>query len=122
MIVLLVALGGALGALARHGLMLLAASLVPPSFPYGTFAVNVIGCFVFGLSVGLAEARGGMPPDVRAFLLVGVLGGFTTFSTYAHDSFLLIRNGAGLPALLNAAGQIVVGLVALWGGWTWMRA
>ena len=66
-------------------------------FPVGTFAVNVVGCVVFGAIVGAAEHRFVLTPEARAFLLVGVLGGFTTFSSYAYESFALMQDGQSLP-------------------------
>jgi CrcB protein len=115
--VLLVALGGALGAAARYGLTLAAARLLPGHFPFGTFFVNAIGCAAFGAIVGTVEARGALTPASRAFWLAGVLGGFTTFSSYAWESFVLSRGGAVGLAALNVAGQVIVGLAAVALGW-----
>jgi CrcB protein len=78
---LLVAAGGALGATARFLLTDLVHRVTSPFFPWGTFIVNVSGCFVFGLVAGLGDARGVVTPNVRAFVLVGILGGYTTFSS-----------------------------------------
>jgi CrcB protein len=114
---LLVALGGALGSAARYGVNLLAAQWLPASFPFGTFLVNAIGCATFGLLAGIGESRGVMTPSLRAFCFVGVLGGFTTFSSYANDSFMLARGGAWGLMLLNTLGQVVVGLAAVALGW-----
>ena len=110
--VLLVAVGGALGSMARYGLTQLVTGLVPHAFPFGTFLVNAIGCAVFGLIAGAGEARGLLTPAVRAFVLIGILGGFTTFSSYAFDAVTLARGGAWGFAALNTVGQVVVGLCA----------
>jgi fluoride exporter len=120
--VLLVALGGALGSVARYGLSGFVHRYAPPSFPYGTFVVNVAGCLAFGLIAGLVEARSVISPAARTFLLIGVLGGFTTFSSYAFETFALLRDVEIGRALVNAAGQVVVGLLVLWLGYVLARA
>jgi fluoride exporter len=117
MSVLLVALGGAVGSAARFGLTIAAARLLPAGFPFGTFLVNAIGCAVFGAIAGVAEARGTLTPSARAFWLTGVLGGFTTFSSYAWESFDLSRGGSVALAAINVAGQVIVGLTAVAIGW-----
>jgi CrcB protein len=114
---LIVAAGGALGSAARYGTSHLAGLLLPTSFPYGTFLVNAIGCFVFGAIAGFAEGRGALTPEARLFWLVGVLGGFTTFSSYAYDTVVLARGGALPMALVNALGQVVVGVAFVLLGW-----
>jgi CrcB protein len=114
---LLVGLGGALGSMARYGMNQAAALWLPPGVPYATFLVNAIGCGVFGVLAGLGERTGAMTPPLRAFCLVGVLGGFTTFSSYSYESFALAREGAWGLAALNVAGQVVVGLGAVAAGW-----
>ena len=90
--------------------------LTPGLFPYGTFVVNVVGCLLFGLIIGLAESRLTLGPTGRAFVLIGVLGGFTTFSSFTYESFELLRDGQVLQAAANVAGQVVVGFLALWAG------
>ncbi len=119
---LLVGIGGALGSIARYGLNQAAALWLPAGFPFGTVLVNAIGCAIFGLLAGLGERSGVMTPALRAFCLTGVLGGLTTFSTYAHDSFALARDGAFALALLNTIGQVIVGLAAVAVGWWAARA
>jgi CrcB protein len=86
-------------------------------FPFGTFAVNVVGCLVFGLIAGAAEQRVQIAPELRLFLLVGILGGFTTFSSYAFESFALVRDGQFAWAGLNIVGQVVAGLAGMWAGY-----
>lgn len=85
-------------------------------FPWGTLAVNIGGCFVIGLLFGLGETRQLFSPQARLFLLVGVLGGFTTFSTFGLESFNLLRDGEAARALANVALHIIVGLGAVWAG------
>jgi CrcB protein len=116
MMVLLVAIGGALGSVARYGVTQLAGAILPASFPFGTFLVNAVGCAIFGLIAGAGEARGFLTPAVRAFCFVGVLGGFTTFSSYGYDSFALARGGAWGFAIANTVGQVIVGLAAVAAG------
>ena len=110
----LVFLGGGIGASLRH-LLGGAAQAFSRSvtFPWGTFAVNVSGCFVIGLLAGLAEERGVPSGNVRTFLFVGVLGGYTTFSSFGNETINLLRGGEALAAAANAGGQLVLGLLAV---------
>jgi CrcB protein len=114
--VLLIAIGGAIGSVGRYYLSSMVHRVIDASFPVGIATVNVLGCTIFGILVGAAEQRVSLSPDARAFLLVGVLGGFTTFSTYAFDSVVLMRDGQWGLALLNMIGQVVLGVTALWAG------
>jgi CrcB protein len=91
-------------------------------FPFGTFSVNLLGCFLIGLLAGLAEYRGLFTPELRALLLVGFLGGFTTFSTFGFESVQLIRDGEFMLAGLNVVGQVILGLVGVWLGFVLARA
>lgn len=115
--ILLVGIGGAIGAVARYLLGGAVHRFIPGFFPYGTFVVNVIGCLAFGLVVGLAESRFVIGPAARAFVLIGILGGFTTFSSFIFESVELLRGGQILPAAANVAGQVIIGFVALWAGY-----
>jgi CrcB protein len=125
MLWLSIAVGGALGAMARHAIN----AAIPPRpgvlFPIGIFAVNLIGCFAIGLLAGLLEAERIRLGDLsRMFLVVGLLGGFTTFSSYSYDSYTLLRGGHAGLALMNIGGQVGFGLAALWLGYhagTWRR-
>jgi fluoride exporter len=110
----LVAVGGAIGSVLRYVLSTLVLRTSGTLFPAGTFAVNVVGCVVFGAIVGAAEQRFVLTPEARAFLLVGVLGGFTTFSSYAFESFALMQDGQLLTAAVNIVGQVVAGLLGFW--------
>ena len=115
---LLIAIGGAIGSVARFLFSSLVQRLVPTLFPFGTFAVNIAGCIVFGLIAGVAaRERVALAPEARAFLLTGVLGGFTTFSTFAFESVHLLSDGQFLWAATNIAGQVVAGLAGLWMGY-----
>jgi CrcB protein len=115
---LAVAVGGALGSVARHAvnhLMHSRWSLM--TFPAATVVVNVLGCAVIGLLAGLV-ASGRLPMRFywREFVFVGILGGFTTFSTFALDTLTLARTGASIGAVLNVVGQVGLGLLATLAG------
>ena len=115
---LLVALGGAVGALARYGVALVGLRWGGPGVPWGTWAANALGCLLIGLALPLVKAE-----DARLAVLVGGLGAFTTFSTYAADTVLLWEAGRPGLALANAAGSVVVGVafvaLGLWAGRQW---
>ncbi len=114
--ILLVGAGGFLGSIARYGLGGLVQDRAGASFPLGTLVVNVVGCFVIGLVSELAETRGFLTPESRAFLVIGVLGGFTTFSAFGNETLNLLRERdlalAGANVLLN----VVLSLGAVWLG------
>jgi fluoride exporter len=114
---IMVALGGAAGASGRYAVGLLATHLTRGGFPWGTFAVNLTGSFVLGVLAALMAFTWSPSPELRAFLVVGVLGGFTTFSAFSLDVVLLIERGRlGLAAvyvlatLLLSVGGLFAGL------------
>jgi CrcB protein len=112
-----VATGGALGSMARHGVNLLFAHVLERAVPYATAAVNVIGSLVIGLLAALiATGRLHMSPEMRTFVFVGILGGFTTFSSFMLDTFTLGHGGEHALAFWNVALQTVFGLAAVWVG------
>ncbi|MCG8373599.1 MAG: fluoride efflux transporter CrcB [Balneolales bacterium] len=114
--------GGFLGAVYRYLLAnLLQNHFKPEQFPVGIFVVNVLGCFLIGLLAGIFEARNLMNTELRLFVFAGLLGGFTTFSTFINDSFLLGKEGEFLAALLNVGGQVLVGLLFVWLGYLLVR-
>lgn len=115
----LVACGGGLGAAGRYGLDLAVRQWWPSvaaRFPVGILLVNVLGCLVFGVLVGAAGGISAMTPERRLFLLTGVLGGFTTFSTFGHDTAQLLGSGSGGLALLNALASVLIGVAAVFAG------
>ncbi len=117
--VVLVGVGSLIGGVLRYGLSTwVYKALDNPWFPYGTLAVNLLGCLLIGLLSGLAEARAAFTPQARLFLFVGVLGGFTTFSSFALETFALARDSENLAALANIGLQTVLGLFAVWLGHT----
>lgn len=110
---LLVASGGALGALCRYGLSGFVHRFLPADYPFGTTAVNVLGCFLFGLVWIMADERYLIRAEGRIFLLAGFMGAFTTFSTYIFETGQLMRNFQWLYAGLNLTCQIILGFLAL---------
>ncbi len=116
---LAVGVGGFFGAIIRY---LLAVSvdeyIKPDQFPFGIFIVNIIGCLMIGLLAGIFEFKGWMNVELRLFVFVGFLGGFTTFSTFINDTFLLSREGEMIAALLNVGGQVLLGLLFVWVGYS----
>ncbi|HVS10221.1 MAG TPA: fluoride efflux transporter CrcB [Planctomycetota bacterium] len=119
---LLVVAGGSLGALARYGLSGLAHRLYGGTLPVGTLAVNVLGCLLAGSAMSLIEDRQALSSEARTFLLIGVLGAFTTFSSFGYETLALLRSGENGRALLNVAANVVLGLGAVWIGWGATRA
>ena len=116
--IILVGIGGFIGAVFRFLLSGFVHRLVPLSeFPFGTLAVNVAGCLLIGLLNGLAENRQIIGPELRLFLMIGVLGGFTTFSAFGYETLVLIRDAEFLRALGNVFLQVFFGLVAVWLGY-----
>jgi CrcB protein len=110
----LVAIGGAIGSVSRSLFSTFVLRVTGSLLPVGTFAVNVVGCVAFGAIVGAAEHRFVLTPEARAFLLVGILGGFTTFSSYTFETFTLMQDGQFAAAAFNIAGQVVAGLLGFW--------
>ena len=115
---ILVGSGGFAGALLRYGLSGFVHRRLPlATFPYGTLAVNVIGCLSIGIIAGLAESRQLFGPELRTFALVGLLGGFTTFSTFGYETIAMARDGETLRAATNVGVQVIACLASVWFGW-----
>ena len=105
---LIVFLGAGVGGAARHGVNVLSARLVGTGFPTGTLVVNALGCLLMGLIAGTFAFRGHLPQEMRLFLTTGILGGFTTFSTFSLDAALLWERGeTGLAALYVGASLVL---------------
>ena len=120
---LLVGLGGFIGAASRYGVVLGVSRLLgQPSFPWGVLAVNVVGSLLIGVLAGLAESRQLFGSGARLFLFVGVLGGFTTFSAITNDTLTLLRNAAYLSAAANVLLTVALGLAAVAVGYAAARA
>lgn len=122
---LLVGVGGFVGSVLRYWVSGWVQQVTASAgFPFGTLAVNLLGCLVIGFLSQLADVRGVFTPETRALVFVGVLGGFTTFSTFSNETFNLFRDNEVFSALTNLALQIVLGLGAVWLGrtlayWIW---
>lgn len=116
--VFLVFVGAGFGGVLRHGVNLAAARLFGTSFPWGTLTVNVVGSLVMGLAAGYFAFRDGMnwTQHARLFLTTGVLGGFTTFSTFSLDVAVLLERGETGSALIYAMASLVVSVLALFAG------
>ncbi|MEK7381298.1 MAG: fluoride efflux transporter CrcB [Gemmatimonadota bacterium] len=114
---LIVGLGGFLGAVLRFGTGTAVTRYLPPiSFPVGTLLVNWLGCLVIGMALGIIDVRGSFTGNVRLFMMVGLLGGFTTFSAFGAETLLLWRDGGTVRAALNILAQVVGGLALAWLG------
>lgn len=113
---LLIGLAGAAGAVLRAVLTGLATRLCGADFPWGTLAVNLLGCFACGLIWALIHRRGVVPVDVEHVLLVGLLGGFTTYASFALQTTELVSAGRPLAAAAYVGGTNLLGLAAVWAG------
>lgn len=117
--VFIVGLGGFLGSALRYLVGGWAQQLSKSlDFPYGTLTVNLIGCFVIGFLGELAETRGIFTPETRLLVFIGLLGGFTTFSSFGNDTLNLARSGQMFNALINVAVNVIFGLLLVWAGRT----
>lgn len=116
LLVLAVALGGAAGALARYGLDRFIEHHLLTVFPWSTFVINITGCFAAGLAVVLLVDRHDTPDWVRTGIVVGFLGAYTTFSTFAQESHDLLSQGHAALGVADAAGSVVVGIAAVVAG------
>jgi len=116
MLYLIVFVGAGIGGAMRHGVNVGAARLFGFGFPFGTFIVNVVGSFAMGLLAGFFIYRPGVPQHVRLFLTTGILGGFTTFSSFSLDAALLIERHAYALAAGYIVGSVAAGLSALFFG------
>jgi len=115
----LVGSGGFVGAVFRYGLSgLVQRSLPMATFPYGTLAVNMLGCLLIGAGVGLADSRQLFGPEARLFAFIGMLGGFTTYSTFGYETFALLRDAEFLRAILNVSIHVLLGLAMVLAGYT----
>lgn len=121
-ILLCIGFGGFCGAIARYLISGWAHRLYQAGvFPVGTLAVNVVGCLVIGAVMSLFESRGGFDPALRAVLVIGFLGAFTTFSSFGYETVELMRDGQMMLAGLNVVGNFILGIGAVFLGWTMVR-
>jgi CrcB protein len=120
--ILLIALGSALGGVGRYWLSGVVAARVGETFPWGTLVVNVIGSALIGVLAALGDsARVGLPPEARQFLMVGVLGGFTTFSSFSLQTLRLMQDGDWTRAAGNVMLSVALCLVAVAAGYRLAR-
>ena len=112
----LVAVGSAIGGCARYGVGLAIARRSASLFPWGTFLVNVTGCFAIGLFMAVAAERLALDPRWRLFIAIGVCGGYTTFSSFAYETTKLVEGREYAFAAANVVGSSLAGLAAVWLG------
>jgi CrcB protein len=115
---LLVGAGGMLGSLLRHWLGSAVQARASTPFPYGTLTVNLLGCAAIGALGAWMSTRETPPTELRLFAAVGVLGGFTTFSAFGWETFALLRDGSAQRAFASVALHLLLGLAAVWAGYT----
>ncbi|MCX7937860.1 MAG: fluoride efflux transporter CrcB [Thermoflexales bacterium] len=114
---LLIGFGGFVGSILRYATSGWMQQLShSTTFPFGTLGVNLIGCLIIGALSQLAETRGAFTAETRALVFIGILGGFTTFSTFSNETFNLLRSGEIAAAFLNLAAHLVLGIGAVWAG------
>lgn len=115
-LMLLAGAGGFIGTCCRFLTNRFYLTYFKTTLPLATFTVNILGCFIVGLILGLMTRAGIVSPKMNAFLVVGFCGGFTTFSTFSYETFTLGMNGDVLTSIFYAAGSMIVGLIAVWLG------
>jgi CrcB protein len=120
--IMLVGIGGFIGAVLRYLTSdFVQRATAATGFPYGTLVVNVVGCLIIGFLAGVADVRSIFTPESRALVFVGVLGAFTTFSTFSYETAAFFTDGQTLPGLMNIGMQIALGLAGVWLGTTLAR-
>jgi CrcB protein len=119
---LAVGAGGAIGSMLRYAVTLWMVDRVGPGFPWHTIAINVVGSFLIGAFAAYAQSSLGVSPFLSAFVVVGVLGGFTTFSTFSFDTLTLSSEGAAGVAFAYCAGSVIAGLLSAAAGVAIVRA
>ncbi len=120
--ILIIGIGGFLGSILRYLSQLAAGKLFSPGFPIGIFIINIIGCFIIGVVYALSEKGNFLSAEMRLFLTVGFCGGFTTFSTFAYDNLMLLKDNSIGLLLLNVLGSITIGVLAVYGGIIFIRS
>ena len=120
--VAIIGLGGFLGAIFRYALTGLAHRIWATTFPIGTLIVNIVGCFFLGAVMYLVQSHGAMSPNARLFITIGLLGAFTTFSTFGYETIALVNDREFIYAVWNIISNLMLGLLAVWLGRLVMRA
>lgn len=113
-----VALGGALGSVARYAVGLLIYERMGTRFPYGTFVINISGCFLIGFVLTILDNRMGLPPQWRLAIPIGFVGAYTTFSTFEYETLRLAQHGQASVGMLYLVLSVVLGYGAVWLGMT----
>jgi CrcB protein len=121
-LIFIIGAGGFLGTVARYLLHQSISKFLPVIFPYGTLAVNLIGCFLIGVFYALADKGNTISPEWRMFLTTGLCGGFTTFSTFTYETYNLIRDEQYLYVSVYIGASVVIGILATFIGITLIRA
>jgi CrcB protein len=117
-----VALGGAIGSIFRYLLATWFVQQIGSGFPWATFTINVSGSFLIGIVLQLAATRSGFDPHLRLFLATGILGGFTTFSTFSYETYALSGGALSFSSVFYALGSVIAGVAAVYVGVTLARA
>jgi len=113
---LIIGTGGFIGAILRYIISGIFHNIFGEKFPIGTLAVNIIGCFILGFFITLAEGKFIISPQMRSFVAIGLLGAFTTFSTFSFETFALLQYELYISAFLNILISVFVGIFAVWAG------
>lgn len=112
----IIGLGGALGSIGRYLVQVAVGRYITLTFPLGTLIVNITGCFLIGLLYGLAERHAWMSIEWRLFLITGICGGYTTFSSYSYESITLLKHGNYSYLFFYITASVIFGLLATLGG------
>jgi CrcB protein len=112
----IVGIGGFIGSVVRYYSQLFVTRIYPSTLPYGTFAINVSGCFLIGIIYALSERGNVLSPEWRLFLATGFCGGFTTFSSFSYESLNLVRDGEFFYLSLYVAASVIIGFAATYFG------
>ena len=113
---LFVGIGGGLGSILRYIISVFVGKYIPIVFPMGTLLVNISGCFLIGVFYSIFARHSDFNPDWRLFLITGICGGYTTFSTFSYDGLILLKQGFSLSFILYVTGSVVIGLLATFAG------
>ena len=119
--ILLVGTGGFIGSIMRYLVQIMVEKNLSDTFPYGTMIANITGSFIIGIVFALSEKGNLLSSEWRIFLAVGICGGFTTFSSFAYNNLMMIKEQSYIPFLINAAGSLALGILAVYLGIIFIR-